>query len=298
MRIATFNLKNLFGLGYYSSHGANIEVSPDILNAIITNRQTIIHSLRPDILVAQEIGSKEIFKELGESNNLSSFIAPPDVRGISNGILYTEAKKVEALSDIQGLPVFHSNQTDNLGTSLKPYRNFVYLVSEYADKPLHIIGVHLKAASKIQLQTDTGEKVPITDQHEAGDSIIRMVFYKLAQARRLREIIDSIFVEEKDAQIIVLGDFNTECHSNILDIIKGTFEDPNTQLHDLCDLLPDEKRFSCIWENKKLMVDHIIISPSLQKNIERLEIFNERISDATDTENINSDHAPLLVTLK
>ena len=302
MKIATFNLRNLFDVGWQNSGDGKIIATQEFVDKVVDSAGKTINSIGPDILVAQEIGSEKLFNEIakGQINKYKTFIAKPDARGIANGAMFSIPAEGYSVEDVTGFPVFVENQEDNIGKSISSYRQFVHIKTLYNNKPLHLFGVHLKAFSGIQQKSVNGEKLPICNQCDAGDALIRALIYRLAQARHLREIIDELFAEDTKAQIIVLGDFNATEGQEILSIIKGKLENVDTQLDNACELIAKEKRYSHIWHGEKLLIDHILISKNLKKKVIKLEIMNEAIVDQSELSEYTfyeSDHAPVVLTL-
>lgn len=302
MKIATFNLRNLFDAESQNSEDGKIAVMQEFVDKFVDSTRKAINSISPDILIAQEIGSEKLFNKIAkdQNNQYKTFIARPDARGIANGAMFSIPAEGYSIIDIAGFPVFIENQEDTIGKSISSYRQFVNIKTLYNNKPLHLFGVHLKAFSGIQQKSVIGEKLPIRGQRDAGDTLIRALTYRLAQARHLREILDELFSKDLKAQIIVLGDFNATETQEVLSIIKGSLENVDTQLFNSCGLVTKEKRYSNIWQGEKLLVDHILISKTLKEKIVTVEILNESLVDQTGLPEhafYQSDHAPVVLTL-
>lgn len=303
MKIATFNLRNLFDEGARQGYDDKTVVTKEFIDKQVTALQTTIRTVAPDILIAEEIGSEKVFQRVAEVDpNYHTFVARPDKRGIANGALFRVPTKSESLDDIvPGFPAFAEGAPDTISASLKRYRPFVILETEYDNKPLHIIGVHFKTSWPMPLRNAAGEGVPFENQTDAGDGVIRALIYKLAQARHIRRLVDDIFLADPEAQIIVTGDFNTTENTEPLNIIMGAFfAQPETQLTNACERIPESKRYSFMGRGWKRLLDHMLVSASVRKKIINIEILNESLADQSASPEdmfAESDHAPVVLTL-
>lgn len=304
MKIATYNLRNLFAAGHRDGYDSQLLVTQEFVDKVVSNLSKTITQIAPDILLTQEVGSEKLFNELAKRSGTSyqTFVATADTRGIANAALFNSPLDRASLPDINGFPVFVEGQEDVVSKNISKYRETVYLKTTYNSLPLHIFGVHLKASGPMPLRDKSGKKISITTQREAGDAMIRTTLYKLAQARQLRELIDELFLADPLAQIISLGDFNETEFTQVLRIVKGELETaPSTQLTNLCEQIPVAKRFSYMGYGSARLLDHILVSPSLFDSVLKLEIHNEGLVDQSGFPESNffqSDHAPVVLTLK
>lgn len=303
LKIASFNLRNLFDEGPRIDYKKEIIITKEQTDAVVQELATTIKTFTPDILITQEVGSPRLFQYIAElvGGDYQTFVATADTRGIANGVLFNTKGEARSLSDITSLPVLKEGDAESLSTSMVPYRNFVYLKTEYGGKPLTVIGVHIKTTLGIPLRGNDGSKKDIMSQHDAGEAIARALYYRSAQALRLRELVDAEFALDQHAQIIVLGDFNAPENTELMRIIAGDRRFPDTQLTNLSETVEKAKRYSFAGYKEKRQIDHILISPNLVRNVLKFEILNEHLEDQTifpDIVYTASDHAPLVLTLK
>ena len=304
MKIATYNLRNLFAAGHRDSYDSQLLVTQEFVDKVVSNLSKTISQIAPDILLAQEVGSEKVFYDLAKlsGSTYQTFLATPDTRGIANAALFNTNVETASLPDINGFPVFIEGQEDIVSKSISKYRETVYLKTTYNSLPLHIFGVHLKASGPMPMRNRLGAKMPITTQREAGDAMIRTAIYKLAQARELRELVDELFLSDPFAQIIVLGDYNETEFTQVLRMIKGELASaPETQLLNLCEQIPEAKRYSFMGYGSIRLLDHILVSRSLIDSVVKLEILNDALVDQSgypESQFFQSDHAPVVVTLK
>ncbi len=305
MKIATFNLRNLFDAGHRDGYGnTQLLVTQEFVSKVVSNLSKVISSISPDILLAQEVGSEKVFKDLAKIVNpaTQTFVAKPDPRGMGNAAMFGVVATCASIPDASGFAVFTLGEEDLIGAYTPPYRDLLYLKTTYNNLPLHVFGVHLKASTPSPLRGADGEKLNPVDQSDAGDGLIRANLYKLAEARRLRKLADELFLENANAQIIILGDFNDASDTAVLAIINGVlWKNTETQLTDVCEKVPEEKRYSFMGHGSKRLIDHILLSPALLPSVSNVEILNDTLIDQStlpEDHYFTSDHAPVVLTLR
>jgi endonuclease/exonuclease/phosphatase family metal-dependent hydrolase len=199
--------------------------------------------------------------------------------------------------------VFVEGDEDYYGTHIDSRREFVRLETVYRGSPLTAIGVHLKSAMGIAKKDQNGQPIVAVTQLDAADGLIRATLFKLSQVRMLREVVDSVFVKEGDtAQVVVLGDFNAPEDTYALRIVRGELKEALTALSNVCDDVPERKRFSHIKKGRKRLIDHILVSKSIEQSVRSVKIFNTKLHDQTNKTEapllVESDHAPIVVELR
>jgi len=108
---------------------------------------------------------------------------------------------------------------------------------------------------------------------------------RVGQAMDLREKLDAVFERDREANIVVLGDFNENLQSVTLDTIIGdNIGANNTELWDFelvpCELsLPIEKQYTYIFRGKGTMLDHILISKSMLPFFKSATVYNELLKE-------------------
>jgi|GEM_PF-1241095 endonuclease/exonuclease/phosphatase family metal-dependent hydrolase len=311
MKIGTFNLRDLFEEGHqFRFYAEEVTYTADFIQRRIDSIATTIRKIDADILFLQEVASEKVLARIVAQTKLqySTFVGGPDRRGIANAALYRLADcSCSTISTESQLPVFVEGDEDLYGTRINniPRREFIRLETTYRDLPLTLIGVHLKATTGMAKRDRTGKtiKLDVVTQIDAADSLIRSALTRLSQARKLREVADALFAKEGNAaQAVILGDFNALEYAELLRIIKGELEESPTTLFDACDEIPERKRYSHIKLGKKRLIDHILVSRSVQQLIRAVAILNKKLRDQT-TETagqfiVESDHAPIVMELR
>lgn len=128
---------------------------------------------------------------------------------------------------------------------------------------------------------------------------------RVGQALEARVLVDTILSKEKDARIVVGGDFNADIGSVPFKTIVGSVDETqNPELRPTvlipCELnVPPDQRFSLIHRGKGNMLDHVIVSQAFYPYWNGTDIFNEVLPDesiafATEEKFPESDHAPVV----
>ena len=189
-------------------------------------------------------------------------------------------------------------------------RPILYARIAIPDQPdLHVINLHLKSplASSIEGQksgpfawnTSSGwaEGFFLASQKRAG------------QALETRLLVDRLFDDDRQARIIVAGDFNAEQREVPARIIAAELEDTANGLlagRALVALehgLPESRQYTVIHRGRKTMMDHLLVSRSLLAGFEGIEVHNEALGDelvayASVEDSPESYHAPIVASFR
>ena len=197
------------------------------------------------------------------------------------------------------LPVFVEGDSDTLGQRVFSRRDFVGLKMEYAGKPVLMLGIHLKAGFLVAMKDSDGKNLPMFDQLSAADGLIRSEFFRFAQARKAREVIDGFLIENPNGEVVAAGDFNARDGDVPLRIVQGVLKGTDDSLGDAADWLPESERIS--FGGRKL-VDHILLSSRMAGGIHGVRILSQGEKPAKDVSPtptaIGSDHPPLVVEIE
>lgn len=107
-----------------------------------------------------------------------------------------------------------------------------------------------------------------------------------AQAALVNEFLDEVLVNDPDANVVVLGDLNDFEFSTPLSILKGGM------LVELINTLPEEERYTYVYQGNSQVLDHILVSSNLAPN-SQVDIVhvNSEYSEQV------SDHDPVLAKI-
>ncbi|MEM8718391.1 MAG: endonuclease/exonuclease/phosphatase family protein [Cyanobacteria bacterium P01_G01_bin.39] len=112
---------------------------------------------------------------------------------------------------------------------------------------------------------------------------------RIAQAQANDAFVDEVLAANPDANVVVLGDLNEFEFISPVDEIIGS------SLTNLVDTLPEDERYSFIFQGNSQTLDHILISDSLVDGAE-FDIVHVNAEFAATDERA-SDHDPLLASL-
>jgi uncharacterized protein len=113
---------------------------------------------------------------------------------------------------------------------------------------------------------------------------------RVLQAQVVHDFVQSILSLDSNARIIVLGDLNDFQFSSTLSTLKGNI------LSNLTDSLPQEERYTYIYEGNAEALDHILVSGSLSRNSLNIDVVhvNAEFSEAERP----TDHDPVIVGIQ
>jgi len=128
---------------------------------------------------------------------------------------------------------------------------------------------------------------------------------RVGQALETRILIDDLFDQNSEANILVCGDFNAEPGEVPVEAIAGRVENTGNPalrsrvLIPCSRSIPESVRFSHYHHGHGNLLDHMLISQSLLPHLEHADIFNENLHDESlpftfDTKYPESDHAPFV----
>jgi len=173
------------------------------------------------------------------------------------------------------------------------------------DQILHILNVHLKSrlASNI-----TGQKADRYSWESAAgwaEGYFLSSIKRVGQALETRILIDKIFDNDPEANLVVCGDFNAEPGEVPVEAIQGKTENTNNQklnskvLISCSRSIAESIRYSHLHHGEGNLLDHMLVSRSLYQYFQQAHIFNELLHDESlpysfDTKFPESDHAPFI----
>lgn len=139
-----------------------------------------------------------------------------------------------------------------------------------------------------------GQTQPSTDLQE-DPAVNGGVDARNAQAQVVNDYVDTQLATDPDANIVVLGDMNEFEFISPLETLAGTNDPTGPVLTNLTNTLPEDERYSYIFEGNSQSLDHILVSDSLLNQV-AFDIVHIN-AEFADTEQRASDHDPLVVGL-
>lgn len=327
MRVATFNLENL---------GSRL-ASPEDFQHRLSILRPQIERLDADIMCFQEIDAHRaqsddeaskvrklealerlLDKTAYESFNIVSTVNPKtghpaDRHNLAILSRWDIRESRQLLHDHVLPPVYTLvTQIPSGGGALAMTwdRPILYARIAIPDRPdLHVINLHLKAplASAI-----IGQKTgPFAWKTASGwaEGFFLAALKRAGQALEVRILVDRLFDQDREARIIVAGDFNAEDREVPTRIIAAELEDTaNGRLaaRTLVALehgLPESRQFTVIHRGRKTMMDHLLVSRPLLAGFDEIEVHNEALGDelvayAAIEDSPESYHAPIVATFR
>ena len=319
-RIATFNIENL-------------DTPSDDKNPSLEQRipvlQTTLQRFDADILCLQEVHGQELPNHTSHhpSRNLAALDA------VIQGTRYENYQRAFTVTSehvpydkrnlviLSRYPILEHHQYRNDKIAKLQYRKVTSIPADDDAKdltwerpilhavvdhdslgPLHIINLHLKSRLSSNIP---GQKVDTYTWKTASgwaEGYFLSSIKRVGQALEARTLIDAIFDDNADANIIVCGDFNSEPGEVPVEAIRGQVENTNNAelrsrvLIPCSRSIPASIRYSHLHLGHGNLLDHMLMSQTLLGDFDHAEIHNENLHDESlpftyDTKYPESDHA-------
>lgn len=184
-------------------------------------------------------------------------------------------------------------------------RPFLHCVVEHpGGRPIHVLNLHLRAPLAAPV---AGQKTgPSTWKNLGGwaEGFYIAVLKRSGQALEARLLVERLFDQAGDALIALCGDCNAGLGEMPLKILLGDLEDIDDpglaarQLLAVEDEIAASRRYSLLHGGRKLMLDHILVSPALHGRLTAVELHNQGLPDeaALPDSDPTPRHAALVAT--
>jgi endonuclease/exonuclease/phosphatase family metal-dependent hydrolase len=318
VRIATFNVENLG-----SRNGQTL--------AIETRRPTLqaqLKRLDADILCLQEVNAQAVNRKAPRVLRDLETVLGGTPYAAFHRVCTSRHSKVEPLSihnlvTLSRWPIARHRQLWNDLVSMSQNRlqatiaaigdpariewDRPALIAEIpvtAARTLHVVNLHLRApvAAHIpnqKLATGAWKTVPAW-----AEGLFTATVKSNGQAFEVRMAIDEIFDQDTNALIAVVGDFNAEASETPVRILRGDPVDTcNTDLASralapLADMAGADA-FTVVHGERRLMLDHVLVSRPLALACRKLTIDNIALLDDMESARVGalrpgSYHAPVV----
>jgi endonuclease/exonuclease/phosphatase family metal-dependent hydrolase len=278
--VTTWNLENLFRNG----HEFGPRTAEDYAAKLDSLAQTIL-SLDPDVLAVQEVGGPDPLADLLallEDRYPHSLLSThPDPRGIRVGFVSKLA--IESSEEITAFPqngLTKVSSVDGHG-HLQEISSFgrgalCICVRPLPDWPINLLNAHLKS-KLLTFQTASGQpRFTPRDENERVQAAGLALLRRTAEAVALRAKANELIEGNAQNALIVLGDLNDGTSAATTQILQGPggseidtrgFDRPDkgddARLFNLAPLIPEERRFSRIYQGNKELIDHIFVSQEM-----------------------------------
>lgn len=274
MRIATYNVENLFADGPEAKSSAGRRALRRMLNL-----------LDADVILLQEVGSAEVLEELnGELDvpfRLAGLIPGNSTRSIHLGVLsrfdaVLTSHRSSILYDRLGMPLCgFASESDALAarrSELRLQRDLLQVECRLGDCRIAFFGVHLKSKWSPAWADVTSDTI------------------REAEARCVTRIITEYQEAHSGTYLVLLGDFNDTASSDpIAPVRQLRFVDPHKQWFQSTGSNP-----TSYWPRRRKRIDRIYLSPETQD----LVVPGSQIIHSGEMAKQASDHYPVSVQIE
>ncbi len=308
LTITTFNVENLFDLvDNPNKQDERSTPTPEELETKLSKLALAIgvEMRLPAIIVVQEVENTAILRELGDRVNAAAgtdyqavSFETSDVRGIEVGFLW-DANRVTLVEAYQLDDSIVPGVSAAFGpSSPSPGREPLVGVFDVGGAQITIVGNHFKSK---------GGDDPLFGVNWPPSRVTEV--QRKAQARVVRDFVNTILDADPEALVVVAGDLNDfpfsepgEGPDNPVAILEGG--DGEVPLTNLVWQEKDAERFTYIYDGNSQVLDQILVSPALLRFVRGVDILHFNASypsalgeDAT-TPLRASDHDPVEMRLR
>lgn len=324
-RIATFNVENLFdcidspGKDDRASCSANtledLEVqvsklalafeqeleSPEIVIIEETENTAVLTGDEQGNIPGSQVSA--LLPRLDGNWDAVSFDAS-DVRGIEVAFVFDTDRVVlheaflatDILADTEG--VFD-------GTNFRAGREPLVGFFTFDDVAVTIVGNHFKSKGGPQAGTpDAGDEPgddPLYGSIQPPTRFTEQIRHR--QADYVRDLVDLLLAEDPSSNVVVGGDLNDFPFAEpqeTLDTVSRIKQSTTDPLSNVIDLLPEETRYTFIFEGNSQVLDHVLLNGSMLDLLTGQDIahFNTDYPEAFGSDETlplrTSDHDPVV----
>jgi len=246
LKVSFWNVENLFDLDDDPNKnddefatGGRKNVTKEIYDLKLKNSAEVLKDLNADILGICEVENRFMMEELNRAYLDRDYSIvhydSPDSRGIDCALFY----------DSKVFKLYESKPIKNILPGNLPTRDIIHVKGTYEDQLLHIFVNHWPS--------NYGGREKAIPKRAATSNL-------------LEKVLLDILLDNSDANIILVGDFNEEpLDPNIIDLIDmendGKYAKPFINLMD--PLVGKEKVGTYVYRGNDNLIDQIIISSGL-----------------------------------
>lgn len=319
--VTTWNLENLFRNG----HESGSRTADEYATKLDSLAQTIL-SLNPDVLAIQEVGGPEPLADLlallEDRYPHSLLSSHPDPRGIR--VCFVSKLAIESSEEISAFPQNGLTKVSSMDGQCRTQEISSFgrgalciCVRPLPDRPINLINAHLKS-KLLTFRSESGQaRFTPRDENERAQAAGLALLRRTAEAVALRAKANELLAGNDQNALIVLGDMNDGANAATTQILQGPggseidtrgFDRPDqgddARLFNLAPLIPEERRFSRIYQGTKELIDHILVSEEMLPGQSRRKpkvdsgVIANPISSITDNPGerrgrLGSDHSPV-----
>lgn len=317
LTVATYNVLNLDP----NDSDGDMDVADGrfaaIANDIVNNLNT------PDVIGLQEIQDDDgsVNSEVTSASETLQLLVDeiaaaggPQYEFIDNTFIVDDQSGGQPGGNIRTAFLYDPNRVDLIKDSVRP------IGGQSEDSPFNGARLPLVADFEFNGQTVTvvdnhfsskdgsspifGEDQPFEELQENPD-VNGSLDERREQAQAVNDFVDGIFANDADANVVVVGDLNEFEFVSPLDILAGTTVSSNSGqdtvsggeavLTNLINNIPEDERYSFIFQGNSQQLDHILVSDSLTDGSE-IDIVHVN-TEFAETDGSASDHDPVIASL-
>jgi predicted extracellular nuclease len=190
------------------------------------------------------------------------------------GYLYDPTRVTLVPGSVERLLDLDASDGDVFSRSRKP----LAAVFEFAGRRILLVNLHL---------TSRGASTPLFGAVQPPQ--VGGLERRVDQAAEVRAHLEAHVAAQPGLEVVVLGDLNEFGFAEPVHVLEG---DAPPLLTNLSGLLPEEERYSFLFQGNAQQLDHVLVSPGLSQAAEiDLVHMNAEFQDNA------SDHDPVLVLL-
>jgi endonuclease/exonuclease/phosphatase family metal-dependent hydrolase len=314
--VGTWNLENLFRPG--SSFGPKDKVVYDEKLAALAAR---INAIAPDVLGVQEVGDPDALADLvtlldGDWQTALSghFEAGHPIRV---GVLSRHPAQVvtDTAAFVPPLRAIQTDDTDaTVGTMGRGVLGVEVRVSDATT--LTVMVCHLKSKLLSYPAPHGRTRFFPHDEGERARFGAYALYRRAAEAVTVRAAADALLTAA-DRNLVLVGDLNDQPQAATTQILYGPpgsqigtggFDHPDKgdprRLWNLAPLIPDDERYSRIFEGQRELIDHIMVNHALVSRVSEAHARHDPPlasvgeDPAARRDAVASDHAPIFARLE
>lgn len=300
MKIATYNVRNLFDPGTFLDERAVDAVQESFFNERIAYLTKYFKELDLDIICLQEIGGEKGVMLISDALSYDYFFAKPNSRGIRMAVMYKKAYasqiSCESISFGElSIPSIQKHGDTAILMPIAQRRDILEVLLEKDGKKISITTFHLKSNLPQYLDGDDIEN----DTNAFIDAKFRCIFFKTMELCAIRRHVTSRL--QNGMEVMLLGDYNENNTASLMDILKASQKDELRLTDVLTGYTGDPTTH--IHRGNKLTFDTILVSAGLREKVTSVSVENKTLRDYSmlapgEVEHeIESDHALVSIAL-
>jgi hypothetical protein len=140
-----------------------------------------------------------------------------------------------------------------------------------------VMTAHFQSNLPAPSRSKTGEEIADTTLRAHGESAMRSLVQRVAEALYVRGLVDDVLHALPDHAICVMGDLNDTVDSLPVRLLCGLDATSRLLLRPIAFDIPEERRFSCFHGGGASLIDHMLLSERLYRARKVVDIQNEHL---------------------